>query len=190
MTSTCRVCINPRCAEIELALSRKVSLKQISRKFGPSVYSIYRHSKHMPPQVMASLIATGTPTVIDLEALKKSESEGLLQTLVAQRGRLFMVLSAAEESGDLRAAAAIHGRINDNVNTVAKLLGEISTHSQTTVNQLLVAPEWLALRSSLLKALRPFPDARKAVAAVIKEIEGQEPHQTGLPKLERADVQP
>lgn len=143
----------------------------------------------MPPQLVAALVMTGTPTVIDLEALKTSESEGLLQTLVVQRGRLYSLLNLAEEAGDFRAAASIHGRINDNLVTVAKLLGDLSTHAVHTTNNLMVAPEYIALRASLVQALRPFPEARKAVASVLKAAEGAEPHTTGipLPKLERAD---
>ena len=36
---------------------------------------------------------------------------------------------------------------------------------------LLVAPEWLHTRSALLDALRPFPEARTAVAARLVALE-------------------
>jgi hypothetical protein len=192
MGQKCAVCEHPRRAEIELATARKVGIRQIAQKFAVSQWSVQRHKAHMPPQLSAALAATGFPTCVDLEALRKAESEGLLQTLVAQRGRLYRLLDAAEEVGDLKAAAAVHGRIDANVNSVARLLGEITTHSQTTVNNLLVAPEYVLLRSALVQALRPYPDARKAAAKVLRNLEGAEPHQTGIPlkTLERADVQP
>lgn len=184
MTSLCHVCEHPRRAEIELAVARKVPLRVISRKFGPSIFSVHRHGKnHMPPQLMAALVMTGTPTVIDLEALKISESEGLLQTLVVQRGRLYSLLNLAEEAGDFRAAASIHGRIIDNLNTTAKLLGEVQTHAQTVINNLTVSQDYLELRSSLVRALRPHPEALKALHAVLRGVEGAEPHTTGIPKV-------
>lgn len=181
MGSRCHVCEDARRGEIELALARKVSLKQISRKFGPSIFSIYRHSKnHMPATLQAALVSTGTPTVIDLEALRQSESEGLLQTLVVQRARIYKALDAAEESGDLRAVAALHGRLDGNVNTVAKLIGDINTHAAHVTNNVYVSPEFLTFRGELVKALRPIPEARKALARVLRSVEGAEPHFTAL----------
>jgi hypothetical protein len=189
MGNKCTVCEHPRRAEIELATARKVGIRQIAQKFAVSQWAVQRHKAHMPPQLHAALAATGLPTCIDLDALRKAESEGLLQTLVAQRGRLYRLLDAAEECGDLKAAATIHGRILDSVGMVAKLLGEIQTHSVHTTNTLLIAPEYLALRSALVTALRPHPEARRAVSKVLCDLEGQEPHQTGLRRLERvADV--
>jgi hypothetical protein len=190
MGQKCTVCEHPRRAEIELGIARRVGYRQISQKFGPSIWALHRHRHgHMPPALMVALETTALPTVVDLDALRKSESEGLLQTLVVQRGRLFQLLDEAEAVGDIKAAAAVHGRIMDNVTIVAKLLGDLSTHSVTTVNTLLVAPEYLSLRSALVTALRPYPEARKAVSAVLQGLEGQTPHQTGIPmqKLERAD---
>lgn len=184
MTSLCRVCEHPRRAEIELAIARKLTLKVISRKFGPSTFSIHRHAKnHMPPHLMDALAMTGKPTVIDLEALKTSESEGLLQTLVVQRGKIWSWIEMAERDGDLRTIAALLGRLNENVSITAKLLGEVQTHSQTVINNLTVSPEYLSLRSSLVQALRPYPEARKALYGVLKGVEGAEPHTTGIPKV-------
>jgi hypothetical protein len=37
----------------------------------------------------------------------------------------------------------------------------------------LVQPEYLELRSALVRALQPYPDARAAVAAVLHQIEGK-----------------
>jgi hypothetical protein len=111
------------------------------------------------------------PTVVDLDQLRKSESEGLLQTLVVQRARLFRLMDAAEEMGDLKAAAAFAGRLNDNVVTVARLLGDLTTHATHTTNNLVISTEYLSLRSALVKALRPFPEARRAVAAVLRGLE-------------------
>lgn len=168
----CHTCQHPRRAEIELALAKRVPLRHLSTKFGLSPWTMFRHRRdHMPPQLKSSLLAVGKPTDIDLDALRKSESEGLLQTLVVQRGRLFHLLTQAEDSGDVRAAAAVHGRINENISTVAKLLGEISTHTTTTVNNLTISPEYLALRASLVQALRTHPEALKAIRRVLAGVE-------------------
>jgi hypothetical protein len=143
----------------------------------------------MPPALLAALKATARkPTEIDLEKLRKDESEGLLQTALNLRARIYSQLDQAETSGDLRAAASLDGRILDSLNFTAKLLGELSTHSQTTINQLIVSPQYLELRSALIRALQPFPEARRAVAKVLKTIEGAEPSFPGIPQAKSVVV--
>ncbi|RDD62623.1 hypothetical protein [Ferruginivarius sediminum] len=183
MGRRCQVCDSPERAKVEMGLARKVSVPQLSRKFDLHKDALYRHrDSHMPPQLKASLMAAGRPTEIDLDALRKSESEGILQHLVAERGRLYRVADEAERLGDLRAAVQAHRAVNDNIQTTAKLLGELATGSTTTVNNLVVAPEYVHLRSALIRALHPFPEARRAVAQVLKEVEGTEPEFTGAPR--------
>jgi hypothetical protein len=169
-------------AEIELGLARRAGLKTLGTKYGLSKAALSRHQRtHMAPQVKAALKATGRATEIDLDALRKSESEGLLGTAVALRARMYRQLDQAEELGDLRAAASLDGRILDSLSFTAKLLGELSTHNQTTINQLVVSPQYLELRAALVQALAPFPAARKAVSQILRRLEGASPHMTGVP---------
>lgn len=177
MGRQCKVCEHPERSRIELALARKVSARQIAQKFrGVSPDSISRHRRgHMPPQLVASLVAAGKPSDIDLEKLRQSESEGLLQHIVAQRGRLYHLLDEAEDLGDLRAASSVHGRILDSLALGAKLLGEINTHAVNVQNNLIVQPEYLELRHLLRQALKPFPNAQRAVAEALRRVEAPQP---------------
>jgi hypothetical protein len=178
----CTVCTHSDRAQIELGLARKVGLKTLATKYGLSKTALSRHSQnHMPPQVRALMRATGKTCEVDLDELRRTESEGLLGTAVALRARLYRQLDMAEEVGDLRAAASLDGRILDSLSFVAKLLGEISTHNQTTVNQLVVSPQYLELRTALVQALQPFPQARRAVSEVLRRLEGAPVHITGVP---------
>ncbi len=54
------------------------------------------------------------------------------------------------------------------VELTAKLVGELDERPQVNV---LLAPEWLAVRAALLAALRPYPEARVAVAARLAAME-------------------
>jgi hypothetical protein len=180
----CLVCSSPERARIELALVRRMPYRALTARFpGLGKDSFSRHKRnHMPPQLMAALRAAGKPADIDLDALRQSESEGLLQHLIAQRGRLYVLLDLAEEVQDVRAASGVHGRIVENLQLTAKLLGEITSHATTTVNNLVVSGEYVALRSALVRALGPHPEASRAVAAVLRDLEGAEPHWTGSPR--------
>ena len=192
MGRPCQVCANPERSKIELGLARKVPLNALARKFDLDRSAIWRHKRnHFPAQLEAALIATGKPSAIDLEQLRQSESEGLLQSVVVQRGRLYALADKAEEFDDVRAAASIHGRITDNLTLAAKLVGELNTHHTTTINQLIVSPEYLDLRSDLITALAPFPAARRAVAEVLRQREGASPHYTAVhdsPQIEHNDA--
>ena len=191
MGNRCRICDHSERAKIELGLARRVSLNTLARKFDVSKDAIWRHKRnHFPPQLEAALVATGAPSAIDLEQLRQSESEGLLQSVVVQRARLYALVDKAEEFDDVRAAASVHGRITDNLTLAAKLVGELNTHHHTTINQLVISPEYLDLRGDLISALAPFPEARRAVAKVLREREGAEPHFTGIhpgPQIEHDD---
>ncbi len=46
--------------------------------------------------------------------------------------------------------------------------GEISRNPQINI---LVAPEWISVRTVLLKALQSHPEARQAVAAALKQVD-------------------
>ncbi len=176
MGRNCHTCEHPRRAQIELALARRVPYRALERQYGVTKDSLSRHKReHLPPQVEASLLATARPTGVDLDKLRQSESEGLLQTIVYQRARLFTLLDEAEDMGDIRAAAQVHGRLTSNAEFTARLLGEISTAAQHVTNNLIVSDEYLALRSALVQALRPYPKARKAVAKVLQQREAIEP---------------
>lgn len=192
MGSRCQICESPERSKIELGLARRVSYATLARKFGVSSDAVGRHKRlHFPAQLEAALIATGAPSAIDLEQLRQSESEGLLQSVVVQRARLYALADKAEEFDDVRAAASVHGRITDNLTLAAKLVGELNTHHSTTINQLVISPEYLELRGDLITALAPFPDARRAVAKILREREGGEPHFTGIhnaPQIEQAVV--
>ena len=185
MGQRCTICDHPQRALIEMGLARKVPGRALARKFGVSEAAISRHRKnHMPPQLMAALMAGAKPTEIDLEELRKSESEGLLQHMVAQRGRLYRLADEAREMGDVRGAVQAERAITDTLEFGAKLLGELVSHSSITTNTLIVSPEYAQLRSALVRALGPYPDARRAVAKVLRDVEGSEPHMTGVPLIE------
>lgn len=182
MGKRCQVCEHPQRAQIELGLARKTSVPALARKFDISKDALYRHrDNHMPPQLKAALQTAAQPTEIDLEQLRHSESEGLLQHLVAQRGRLYHAQEEAMSLGDFKAFTQIEGRVTDNLSLTAKLLGDLQTGG-TTVNQLIVSPEYVQLRQALLQALQPYPEARAAVARVLKDMEGADPHVTGTPR--------
>jgi hypothetical protein len=146
----------------------------------------------MPPQLVAALNYSLTPSEIDLEAIKKSESEGLIQHLVAQRGRLWYLIDEAEKFGDLHGAARGHSQLNANLALSARLLGEISVGNQITTNNLIISPGYLQLRAGLMNVLHDHPEVAHKVAGVLRSLETPEdgPVLDALPKPSGYAVNP
>lgn len=176
MSTPCKTCAHEQRAAIEFGLARRVPVRTLARKFGLSQQSIFRHKRsHLSPQMKAALLRAIRPSKIDLEQLRHDESENLIQHVVAQRAKLYVLSDQAEEVGDLRAAAQLQGRLTANLELGAKLVGELRTAGVTVTQNILMNPQWNELRATLIRALRPFPDARKAVTQVLQTVESQAP---------------
>jgi hypothetical protein len=141
----------------------------LARRYDLSTDSIYRHKKaHLPPQLRAKLIA-GPDCDLDLDRLRESESQSLLANLVALRHRLFASLDVAEECGDSNMVCRVTAQLHANLELTGKLLGDLGVGSVT--NNVLVLPEYVEMRVALVDALAAFPEARRAVAAVLHGLE-------------------
>jgi hypothetical protein len=157
-------------AAIDLALARGVSVRALARRYKVGADSLYRHqTNHLPPQLRAQLIA-GPDLDIDLDRLRETESQSLLANLIALRGRLFSSLDVAEECGDGNMLARVAGQLHHNLEITGKLLGDLGT-GPVSVTNVLIQPMYVEMRVELVRALRPFPDAARAVAAVLHTIE-------------------
>lgn len=174
MARRCTTCEHGRRAEIELLLSRKTPLEVVARRFDVSKSSLHRHkAAHIPPEMKARLSIADQIEDVDLEALRRRESEGLLQSLVVQRARLYRLGDDAREVGDLKAAAAIEGRITDAIKLTAQIVGEIAASNRHVHINFLGTDSYHLVRTALMRALAPYPDAARAVAAALQGIETQ-----------------
>jgi hypothetical protein len=157
---------------IEHDIAAGVPGRVIARKYGLSRDSIQRHAKKMPPQLRTAKYTGLLRAEGDLEKLRIEESEGLLAGLAQQRARLLLMQDMSIELADADMVGRMSAQIHRNLELVGKYLGEFASRSVQTNVSLLITPEYLTLRSALVQALRPFPDARAAVAAVLHRIEG------------------
>jgi hypothetical protein len=170
----CSICAHERRHQIELGLVHRVPLRVLAARFDCSRDALHRHRhKHLSPQMAAAILAAQKPSEVDLEQLQRSESEGLLAQLVTQRARLQQHSDMALELGDVRSAVATERVIVSNLELVAKLLGQLVQRHEVTRTSILLSPDYLALRSALVAALRPFPEAAKAVGAALHALESQ-----------------
>src|SRR5262249_40145815 len=175
-------------AQIEHALATGQSVRAIAKKYDVDENALYRHRKNLPPQLRAAYIGNFLKPGEDLEKLRIEESESLLQNLAAQRARLLMMQDQELEAGDAKAVATLAARIHQNLELVGRYLGELHQHSTKTVINILLTPEYLELRNALVRALAPYTDARRAVAAVLHSREGSAAQSLDVPALPAPEI--
>ncbi len=75
------------------------------------------------------------------------------------------VLEAAEASQEHRTALGAIREARGNLELLAKLVGQLD---ERPVVNVLVSAEWIELRTVIVGALRPHPDARESVLRAIE----------------------
>lgn len=172
MGRKCLTCEHERRAEIELLLARHMPLSVIAKRFDIAEPALCRHrSNHMPDDMRARLAVADQIEDVDLEALRRRESEGLLQSLVVQRARLYRLGDDARDAGDIRAAAQVENAITRAIELTAKLVGEIAQANRHVSINFLGTDSYHLVRTALMQALRPYPDAARAVASALQDVE-------------------
>jgi hypothetical protein len=125
----------------------------------------------MSAQMVAALLAARHPNEVDLEELQRSESESLLANLISQRARLAMLSEMAFEQGEVHAATGVEKAITSSLELTSRLLGQLVTQHSVTHTNILISGDYLALRAAIIGALKPFPEAARAVSSALAQLE-------------------
>lgn len=170
----CSICKHTARHQIDVGLTHRVSYRALAARFDVSADAVKRHAdNHLSPAQRAAILAAQKPTAIDLDKLEVTESEGLLAALVTQRARLQTHSEMAADMGDVKAAVSAEKAITGNLDLVAKLLGRLVQRHEVRSTSLLISPDYLKLRATLVDALKPFPDAARAVGAALHRLESE-----------------
>jgi transposase-like protein len=121
------------------------TVRGIAVKHGVNPSSLLRHFKHAG-------IAK-----IEPEPIAAVNSIDSLSELSKRADKLF---KQAQQSGKQETALRCLKEMRELVSLSAKLTGELRTG--TTIN-ILALPEWTAARRIILKAIDPYPDAKRAM---------------------------
>jgi hypothetical protein len=168
----CKVCIHPQRHLIELGLIHKVPVRVLARKFELTKDAVFRHRRlHLTPQMIAAIATAAHPTEVDLDQLQRTESEGLLGSLVGQRARLQLLSEMALEAGEITSATSVERAITSSLELTSKLLGMIIHRHDVRSTSILISADYLELRARIVQALKPYPEAAKAVGRALAEIE-------------------
>jgi len=150
----CTVCQSPDIEAINRELAAHTAIPALAAKYRVSSDALLRHRANHFPAVVA----------------KAQEVEDVRQALdiVAQlreiNGAALTVLGEARRSGDGGLALKAIDRIQRQIELQAKLLGELDERPQIN---LMVSPEWLAVRLVIVQALMDHPAAQHAVLSAL-----------------------
>ena len=158
MPRKCTICEHPQVDEINKALLKGVSLRNIAKQYFVSAASLHRHKEgHLPAKLVKAR-----------EAQEVTKADSLLDQVIELRDKALSILAKAERAGELRTALQGVREAKGCLELLARLQGELQ--ERTTVN-VLVNPQWITLRTVILRTLEPYPEARLKLVQALKEAE-------------------
>ena len=161
------------------------TFRSISREFGYHVDALRRHKENHLTVDLADIrvvmeqarekalaaayekeLAEIKDEAVDSMASRLDNASSFLDQLREVRRRAAALLDQAEEAQDLRAAGTFLKVLREQIRLWAELEGRLAAQPQINF---LVDPKWIELRTTILLALDPFPEAKEAVVHAIRE---------------------
>lgn len=153
MARKCLVCGHPERVEIDRSMVEGLPYREIERRFRVDKSSLSRHLKHH--------LAEALQTARKAEDALKGES--LWEQIEWLKAEALRISVKAEQAEDYRTALAGIREMTRIVELMAKLRGDLSDQQ---VN-IILSPQWVQLRSTIVSALEEFPGARAKLAEVL-----------------------
>ena len=136
---------------------RRGAVSSHATGFETSDAALRRHKEHLPGKLAKAHKAREVARADDLLGQVRElteEAQGILRRV---------------KTKDPRTALVAIREVRGNLELLAKLLGELQDQAAVTVN-VLATPEWMAIQTTIVRALEPYPDARAAVAVALASI--------------------
>jgi hypothetical protein len=172
--AACRACSHPQRAKLEAELDAGRSVAEVAESFALSARALARHyAEHEP--VESTPPAAPDPKVVPIRpgragiALAADEDDEPItarSTAADIVRRAHRLLAEADDAGSNRDIAALISAATGAVKALARLTGE-----DTKEASLASSPEFRAWVEAARDALKPFPDAMRAVDAAWRKLQ-------------------
>jgi hypothetical protein len=150
MPRRCTACDHPERHGIDEALVSGSPYRSVAKRFELSESAVYRHKiEHLPAQLLNAR-----------ETEEAARADDVLDQVRNLQTHALDILERAEKAGDLRTALA----------AISQARGNLDLDERPVVN-VLVSAEWAVIRTALMDALSPYPEARSAVSGRLLELE-------------------
>ncbi len=159
MPRPCTVCTHDESHAVNVALVSREAYRDIARQYRVSKDALSRHAKEHLPELLAKA----------RDAVEVAEADSLLSRVEGLYKRTEAILEAAESNREWGTALAAIRECRGNL----ELLGRVTKELQDTPTfNLTLNPEYLEVRALIVRALDPYPDARRAVAEALVVTDG------------------
>jgi hypothetical protein len=175
----CKTCLHAERTRIDYLVAAGAPLKPLAPRFGLKPSSLYNHAKkHISDEYRAAVrlgpfeseerlrqlcVENGTSVLENLRAIHAGVSARWLACFEAQADDQFGTLT---------------GHLRKNLELMARLTKELVPAPSTSITNNIAIfehPEYVRAIAGLAEALRPFPEARKAAASVLRSLGPAEP---------------
>jgi hypothetical protein len=150
MARTCSVCAHPDRDSIDIALVAGKPLRDIAGQHALSTSALHRHAQgHLPETVKAAYAVKEQSHAVELLGRVENliyEAEGLLKH--------------GKKEKQSKAWASGISELRKTIELLARVTGELD---ERPVINFIAQPEWVEIRTLILSALDPFPEAREKV---------------------------
>ena len=172
-TGRCQGCNHLERMRIERLLAAGASIKGAARKFAIDYHALRRHWRnHVSAEARAAHIAGAGATKDQLEEIVADESLALIDHYRIVRGALYKGFGAASELGDGNSLALLAGRLHENFRDCGRLTGELQRGPLLNIqNNVLINPDYVRTIARIVSAVAPFPEARDAVIAALRDLD-------------------
>ena len=153
MARSCSACVHSQTESISVELIQGTPIREIAKKYDLSASAVARHKKHLPQHLIQ----------VEGAQVQPGSVMARVQELEARADRIYQeAMQSKKQELALRALK----ELREVTSLYARLAGELET--QSIHQHIHISPEWLSLRSVMLRALQPYPDARKALVEAIE----------------------
>jgi hypothetical protein len=170
----CSVCKHPERGRIDYLRATGAALKPLAAKFGLKPSALYNHCrKHVSSEYIAAVRIGPLQSEEQLRRLCSEHGGSVIENLMAIYGGLASRWLSAFEAGDDGTLSLLTQRLHKNLELRARLTHELLPPGPTSVtnNILLNDPGYVRAITRIAEALRPYTDARQAVASVLRSLD-------------------
>lgn len=155
MPRKCSVCSHKDRDSIDVAIAdQKVSYRHLASKYGVSLSSMYRHGRNHVPEMLAKAH----------EIKEVAHADNLLERIESLITQSEQLLTHGQTKKQGRDWAAGLRELRKSYELLARVSGELDERPQIN---LIATEQWINLRTVILHALIPYPDAKQAIVEAL-----------------------
>jgi uncharacterized protein (DUF1501 family) len=156
---TCTICNHDSVAEIDRELIAGVPYRDIAERHGVGRMAVSRHREAHLSEALAAVVVED-----------HDRARTLVDRIEALVDEAHAFLSAAKADGNTAQGLAALREMRAALELVGKASGELKDSPQVAVVNVQQSDEWHRIRAAVLASVDPYPEAKAAMVASLREL--------------------